>query len=50
MGAVESHADKTAFLERLEQVADVCRSVRVGTAGHLVMEKCCRLGEKFPVA
>ena len=49
MRSVERHADKAVVFERFEQVPHVCRSVRVGTAGHFVVEERCRLGEKFPV-
>lgn len=49
MRAVERHADKAVVLERLEQVADVCGSMCVGTAGDFVMELFGRLGEKFTV-
>ena len=50
MRAVERHADKAVVFERLEQVADVCGAVRVGTAGDFVMELLRCLGEKLAVA
>ena len=50
MRPIECHADKSAVLERLEQVPDVCSSVRVRSAGHFVVEARCSPGKDFSVA
>ena len=50
MWTVKRHADEAVFAEAFEQVADVCRSVRVRTASDFIVETSSCLREKFPVA